>query len=376
MRSAGSGGHRRDRRRRRRSRHPRDRRRRKDSACRPVGSAGRTSAPCRTALSFRSSFFRNLAARRSKPAPPVPSRIDSANALSMPSQWSANAASIAMSTGSRLINSIRQPSPAPRSAVLMDDTVRSVMRCFLTALIFFMPLAMSVGPPLYCGPVTGPRFNRVDRKSGVFHGAPALMGAFQLILRIERDRLRKSASLTSSGAGLDVVRFQCQYQRAQRLLRPLDGTDDRVETSGVADAGEGSARSGNAGQRAPSPVPSSMRQYPPPAVLCRAGEIGSIGTMTGGGLHLLRFGRRPAEPHRTRRGVQMVISRLAVARGWILPLRQTTLSSCCRSLGTSTNATDWALIRGSRARVEEFAEMRSGAVMGGSRSLLGGPAVA
>jgi hypothetical protein len=37
----------------------------------------------------------------------------------MPSRWSANAASIARSTGSRLISSIRQPSPAPRSAVLM-----------------------------------------------------------------------------------------------------------------------------------------------------------------------------------------------------------------------------------------------------------------
>jgi hypothetical protein len=70
--------------------------------------------------------------------------IDSANALSTPSQWSANARSIAASRGSRLINMTRQPSPAPRSAVLMDETVRSVMRCFLTGLIFFIPLAMSV----------------------------------------------------------------------------------------------------------------------------------------------------------------------------------------------------------------------------------------
>jgi hypothetical protein len=36
----------------------------------------------------------------------------------------------------------RQLSPEPRSAVLMDETVKSVMGCFFTALIFFMPLAI------------------------------------------------------------------------------------------------------------------------------------------------------------------------------------------------------------------------------------------
>jgi hypothetical protein len=46
-----------------------------------AGSAGRTASR-RTSLSLASSFFRNLAARRSKPAPPVPSMIDSAKALS------------------------------------------------------------------------------------------------------------------------------------------------------------------------------------------------------------------------------------------------------------------------------------------------------
>jgi hypothetical protein len=43
-----------------------------------------------------------------------------------------------------------------------DEMVRSVTRCFLTALIFFMPLAI-VRPPLLNGPVAGPRFNIADR---------------------------------------------------------------------------------------------------------------------------------------------------------------------------------------------------------------------
>jgi hypothetical protein len=68
-----------------------------------------------------------------------------------------------------LPQSIVRPAPAPvqRHGLFdpgraTDEMVRSVTRCFLTALIFFMPLAI-VRPPLLNGPVAGPRFNIADR---------------------------------------------------------------------------------------------------------------------------------------------------------------------------------------------------------------------
>jgi hypothetical protein len=75
------------------------------------------------------------------------------------------------------------------------------MSCFLTALSFLMPLAIGWALLSSGGPVAGPHLNRADRKCGHFCGALALVGATQLILRIERDRLRKSARRRFQMAG-------------------------------------------------------------------------------------------------------------------------------------------------------------------------------